>query len=308
MIKEKQICEEIDISKWKHLRERAFEKYKGEDGYYASSTGCYRGLNKKYFTVSYIIPLLKGGQIQVDNLQLLAKWENTKKGEKISLDILEEQLKHDNNCKEDISVKQAVIDEILKLDGNNIAALGEMAGLEVDNSNYHGALEYCNRILNMDAYNEQALMIKSFATFEVKNYIENKECIEKLIEIKETPFRVMQLGNCYFIMNENDKAIYYYKKALKMDGNDECVTDLNYFIADAYYAKEEYEEALRYFKEVLKRDSEHLCALNDMGACLFKLKRFKEALGVFEKAIEIEPNQLACHKNIEIIKNKIKTV
>lgn len=249
-----------------------------------------------------MLPLSKGGQTELNNLQLLAKWENGQKEDKISLDILEEQLKHDKNCNDDMNKKLVIINEIFKQDENNIIALVEIAGLEVDNGNYREALQYCNKILEVDLYNEQALMIKAFSCFEVKNYQENRECIERLIEINETPFRVMQLGNCYFTMKDNDKAIYYYNKALKLDVHNEYRTDLNYFIADAYYTKKEYEKALIYFKEVLKLDSEHLCALNDMGACLYKLEMFKEALQMFEKANRLEPNQLACHKNIELIK------
>lgn len=305
MIKETDTCEEIDLSKWRQLRDEIFEKYKDEEGYYFSSTGSYRSLEKKYFIVDYIVPILKGGQVQLDNLQLFAKWETSKSNGKLSLDVLEEQLKYDKNCKEDINKKQTIIDEIINQDANNIVALCEMAEIEIDNENYLEALEYSNKVLEIDSFNEHALMIKSFSSFEVRNYQENMDAIKKLIEIKQTPFRVMQLGNCHFMIKDNDKAIFYYNKALKMDIQNEEKINLNYYIANAYYAKKEYKEAHKYFQEVLKIDPENLYALNDMGACLCKLERFKEALQVLEKANSLEPNQLSRIKSIKLIKKKI---
>lgn len=76
MIKEKQICEEIDITKWERLREQAFEKYKDEDGYCVSSTGCYRNSDKKYFTVNYI--LFRYQKVDKLNKMVYSYWINEK--------------------------------------------------------------------------------------------------------------------------------------------------------------------------------------------------------------------------------------
>lgn len=54
MIKETDTCEEIDLSKWRQLRDDIFEKYKDEEGYYFSSTGSYWEMRKLNGVMNYL--------------------------------------------------------------------------------------------------------------------------------------------------------------------------------------------------------------------------------------------------------------
>jgi len=83
---------ELDIDYWRALRDKVFEKYKGEDGYYYSATKEYRSLSRVFFQIDHIIPLSKGGKTVLDNLQLLTRWENLHKKDMMPIEFLEERL------------------------------------------------------------------------------------------------------------------------------------------------------------------------------------------------------------------------
>ena len=71
--------------KW--LRDEVFKKFTDKDGYYYCALTGYKSKSKLYFDVDHIIPLHpssgEGGLTVLDNLQLLRRIENIKKGNKI---------------------------------------------------------------------------------------------------------------------------------------------------------------------------------------------------------------------------------
>ena len=195
MINETEVCEEINISKWKKLRNQVFEKYKDEEGYYFSGTGCYRSLEKTYLSVNLIVPLSKGGQTQLDNLQLLAKWETSNKESNPSLDILEEQLKYDKNCKEDITKKQEIIHEIFIKD--------------------------YNKALKKDVDNEYTFDLKYYIanSYYAKNeYEEALKYFEEALKMdSEDVCALNDIANCFYRLDRHLDAISMFEKASSLN-------------------------------------------------------------------------------------------
>lgn len=66
--------------KW--LRDKVFEKFTDESGYYFSAQSGYKSKNRLVFQIDHIVPMHKGGLTILDNLQLLTKGENAVKGAK----------------------------------------------------------------------------------------------------------------------------------------------------------------------------------------------------------------------------------
>lgn len=95
--------EEENPDKAKNLREAVFNKFKDEYGYYHSAISDYKSKSKLNFQIDHIIPISEGGLTELDNLQLLTRWENIKKSNSLSYDTEEKDI--DNNYEEIIKDK-----------------------------------------------------------------------------------------------------------------------------------------------------------------------------------------------------------
>ncbi|MBN1185272.1 MAG: DEAD/DEAH box helicase family protein [Bacteroidales bacterium] len=67
---------------WKYLSDSVYEKYTDKDGYYFSAQSKYRSKYKLDFQIDHIIPMHNGGLTKIENLQLLTRQENARKGKK----------------------------------------------------------------------------------------------------------------------------------------------------------------------------------------------------------------------------------
>lgn len=97
---------EENPDKAKNLKEAVFNKFKDKDGYYHSAISDYKSKSKLNFQIDHIIPISEGGLTELDNLQLLTRWENIKKSNSLSYDMKENDI-------------DAVSDEIIKEDNSN---------------------------------------------------------------------------------------------------------------------------------------------------------------------------------------------
>ena len=66
----------------KKLSDEVFAKFKDEDGFYFSAKGDYRSKSKINFHIDHIKSMKNGGLTVIENLQLLTKTENLRKGSK----------------------------------------------------------------------------------------------------------------------------------------------------------------------------------------------------------------------------------
>ena len=67
---------------WKKLSDKVYEYAKDEEGYYHSALSGFKSKSKLKFQIDHIKPMSKGGKTVLDNLQLLTRSENAKKGDK----------------------------------------------------------------------------------------------------------------------------------------------------------------------------------------------------------------------------------
>lgn len=67
---------------WRKLSDAVYEKYRDENGYYYSAKSGFKSKSKLKFQIDHIKPMSKGGLTKLDNLQLLTRDENRKKGDK----------------------------------------------------------------------------------------------------------------------------------------------------------------------------------------------------------------------------------
>ncbi|MGI8639677.1 MAG: DEAD/DEAH box helicase family protein [Pyrinomonadaceae bacterium] len=65
---------------WKKLRDEIFEKFTDKDGFYYSALSGEKSRSKLHFQIDHTKPMKNGGLTVIENLQLLTKAENLRKG------------------------------------------------------------------------------------------------------------------------------------------------------------------------------------------------------------------------------------
>jgi len=95
-----------------------------------------------------------------------------------------------------------------------------------------------------------------------------------------------------------DEAIETYKEALVIDKNSTLV---HYEIGYSYLAKQDLKKAIKHLDIVIKQDKDYLKeAFAAKGSALDNLGKSKEAVKVYNKAIEKYPEDYLLHFNLGI--------
>jgi len=101
------------------------------------------------------------------------------------------------------------------------------------------------------------------------------------------------IGSSYYDSLRFDSAILYLEKAIAIDNKNSSYQNKAgdaYFEAAGYYQDNTlYETASKYYKEAIRLDSTNYVPLNRLGVSYIYLKKMKEAINVFEKAIIKDP-------------------
>ena len=85
----------------------------------------------------------------------------------------------------------------------------------------------------------------------------------------------------------------------------ESVSDFQFLalLGRAFHLLKDYESAIQVYHKSLLRQGTSLFLLNDLGECYFLSGNQKEALSVWQKSLEIDPNQEEIIKRVQGIKN-----
>ena len=70
---------------------------------------------------------------------------------------------------------------------------------------------------------------------------------------------------------------------------------------DFFWAKYNFEKALYYYKKALKINPNNVDVLTSMGSILNELERYDEAITLYHKAFEIKPNDEVVRCDIQVI-------
>ena len=76
--------------------------------------------------------------------------------------------------------------------------------------------------------------------------------------------------------------------------------------ATAYYLMDRFDQSLQDCDEVIKRNPQHFGALSGYGMIYLRLGKLENALGYFERALEINPNLKGVEESIERIRYKLR--
>lgn len=152
-----------------------------------------------------------------------------------------------------------------------------------------------------EEYKSEILYLLGESYHILRNLEKAEELYFKVLNIlkTESPFRAIilnALGGIYYYKEEIDKAIYYYKEALKENekhGLKAETIPILINIGNAFYKIGKYDEGLKYQKSVLSlaeliNDKRYIgLAYQNIGYYYLAKGEFKEAIEYFKKAVNI---------------------
>ena len=128
---------------------------------------------------------------------------------------------------------------------------------------------------------------KGLALYQLKRYEEAMIWFEKANSYKTSAVYLMNIGNCYYMLQKNKEAVEYYNKAL---GIDPGYTDVYHSRGLAYYFLEQYQQSIFDFNQVITKKPKDAVLYYYRARNWNKLGETDLALRDYSTAIEMEPS------------------
>ena len=109
-----------------------------------------------------------------------------------------------------------------------------------------------------------------------EKYKEAIKCFQEALEIlPDDPILYDNLGFSYYALQDYDKAVYYYKKALLKNPNN---TSTRMKLGEIYCdIKRDYKKAIQHFEKLLKLKPKNLDFCETLAFCYEKLHLYEKA-------------------------------
>ena len=137
-------------------------------------------------------------------------------------------------------------------------------------------------------FSPEALVEKADEAFEQEDY---QKALAFLIEANakdaNNPDIIFKIAYILQKSGDNDEAIKYYKEALELDKNNEFIHNS---MASLYRANGEFTSAKLHLHASIDIDGENPITYYNYGNLLVDMQRDEEAIEMYKKAIEINPD------------------
>jgi len=130
------------------------------------------------------------------------------------------------------------------------------------------------------------------------DYVAAEEALRKAV--KADPKNAEYLSNLANALLKQDRiedAIATYEEAIKIDTNNK---DARIGLANALHEKNDPDASIAYFEDAVKRAPDAPGPLSHLGKALIDAKKYKEAVGVLFKSLELQINFAPAHTNLGI--------
>ncbi len=216
-------------------------------------------------------------------------------------------------------------DKVLEIDPKDSEAFwGKGFALQIEGRPYQST-SYFDKALAIDPLDAQIWVQKGHAlSARGETWEQALECFDKALEINSDDARVWK-GKASILHKKGDldNAILYYDKAIALDPHDfELLTLKGYALtgkknfeeaitcfdraldikndnietlrgkADAFYLSGSFEQAIDIYDTIIRLEPKYSEAWRQKAFCLLNLNRKDEALHGFEKALEINPDDV----------------
>jgi len=157
-----------------------------------------------------------------------------------------------------------------------------------DKNDYQGALAAFQAIVQK--YPEAYILWKNLGNcyFALEQYDKAEEAYHKILEKDAANSdAILLIGNTYANRKQDDKALEWYNKIQIDKIKDSTVL---YNIGINYYNMGKYEEAFRYVKQAVDIQADNLDAVYQLGLVYLNLQKNAEAIAAFESILKINPD------------------
>lgn len=189
--------------------------------------------------------------------------------------------------------------KVLKIDPNHFTALNNLGAIYQSIKDHQKAKDCYERAIEInpnyaDAYNNLGLVFHG-----QEDYQKAKSCYEKTIEINPNYVGAHNnLGVIYKELGENQKAKECFKKVIEINP-DHINTHFNLGII--FKELEENQKAKRCFEKVIEINPNYSEAHNNLGNVFKDLGNLQKAEECYEKAIKLKPNYKDAYDNLDYL-------
>jgi len=164
---------------------------------------------------------------------------------------------------------------------------------------YKSAEDFCYKILSINSYHFDSIMMLASIAGAKKNLDQAKELLIKAIEIQpKNKTAIHNLGTCFKELGKLDESKNYYNKVLEIDPKH---INAHYNLGIIYYELRDLKKAKSYLKKTTELQKNFGFAFFSLGNVHTDLKEYNEAMSCYQKAIEINPNIVGAHNNLGLI-------
>lgn len=222
----------------------------------------------------------------------------------------------------------------LGIEPDNVSIIHKQCTLLLKKSKFIEAEAVYEKLIAMNSEDSVALEGRAKAYFGLGKFVEAEQDFFAALEINSEQYRSHEfLGLIYSRQQKYDQAINRFKTALAYQPRDVTISNN---LAVTYYLNGDFKEAVRLFKALVKisnnrkiynnlalayfqlgfyeeamdsfkRGSENIAvAYNNMGYEFLTIKKYREAILAFEKAIDLYPKFYpSAQKNLDIAKHEL---
>ena len=169
-----------------------------------------------------------------------------------------------------------------------IMKLMNEAKKEIMDSNYLGAINQLNQVLEKDDINTDALFLRGICFDSLNKYNEATRDYSQVIAFSSNSEAYRNRAYIRFKNGDYNKAIFDYEKFIDLNSQD---ADAYYFLASSYFYTNNLSKALTYYSNAINIDTSHADVYADRGIVKYKLEDFIGAIADYDKAILIIPNK-----------------
>ena len=164
---------------------------------------------------------------------------------------------------------------------------------------YKNAESYCYKILSIDSYHFDSIMMLANIAGANKNLDQAKELLTKAMEIQpKNTSAIHNLGTCYKELGKFEEAKSLYNKVLEIDAKH---INAHYNLGIIYYELKDLKNAKTFLKKTTELQKNYGFAFFSLGNVHTDLKEYNEAMRCYHRAIEINPRIVGAHNNLGLI-------
>lgn len=187
----------------------------------------------------------------------------------------------------DYELAVKLLEECIKEEPDNVSLLSEMGKVYVGSGNDEKALEYYNRVLELDDKNFTAIDNIGSIYRRLGRYQDSVDILNKAFEIdKDSIATYYNLGQTYKAMERYDDAIKCFEHVLEKNPNDVLAHN---HLGCIYALQHNHEKAIELFNKALRIDANHPIIHFNSAVSYEALNRYEDAEKAYEEALRRKP-------------------